>query len=64
MSSHLVLASITTTIWSFYAAMLLMGAGYSFAGNVPSVYLITGWFGRMSARVIGFYFWISKMEVY
>jgi MFS family permease len=55
------LASITTTIWSFYAAMLLMGAGYSFAGNVPSVYLITGWFGRMSARVIGFYLMIGAL---
>lgn len=55
------LASITTTIWSFYAAMLLMGAGYSFAGNVPSVYLITGWFGRMSARTIGFYLMIGAL---
>jgi MFS family permease len=55
------LASITTTVWSFYAAMLLMGAGYSFAGNVPSVYLITGWFGRMSARIIGFYLMVGAL---
>jgi MFS family permease len=29
--------------------------GYSLAGNVPAVYLIAGWYGRGSARIIGFY---------
>jgi MFS family permease len=54
-------ASISNTIWVFYGAMLLMGMGYSFAGNVPSVYLITGWFGRKSARTIGLYLMVGAL---
>lgn len=48
-------SSVAHSILSFYFAMALLGLGYSFAGNVPGVYLIAGWFGRDSARVIGFY---------
>jgi MFS family permease len=55
------LASVSSTLIVFYIAMLLMGAGYSFAGNVPSVYLITGWFGKMSARTIGVYLMVGAL---
>jgi MFS family permease len=41
--------------------MTFLGVGYSFAGNVPSVYLITGWFGRRSARMIGIYLMLGAL---
>ncbi|MBS0278432.1 MAG: MFS transporter [Proteobacteria bacterium] len=46
---------------TFYAAMTLIGAGFSFGGTVPGVYLIVGWFERHSARVIGFYFMFGAL---
>jgi len=33
----------------------ILGAGYSFSGNVPAVYLIAGWFDRSAGRMIGIY---------
>ncbi len=49
------LASITDTLLMFYVAMTFLGAGYSFCGNVPAVYLIAGWFERGAGRMIGMY---------
>jgi MFS family permease len=49
------LASVSDSLWMFYAAMIALGVGYSLAGNVPAVYLIGGWYGRSAARIIGFY---------
>ena len=49
------LASITQTLLMFYVAMTFLGAGYSFSGNVPAVYLIAGWFERSAGRMIGIY---------
>jgi len=49
------LASVSESLLSFYIAMVFLGVGYSLAGNVPAVYLIAGWYGRGSARIIGFY---------
>ncbi len=49
------LASISHSLLLFYIAMTFLGVGYSFAGNVPSVYLIAGWFPGSAARVIGAY---------
>ncbi|HLG86642.1 MAG TPA: MFS transporter [Alphaproteobacteria bacterium] len=49
------LASISHSLLLFYIAMTLLGIGYSFAGNVPSVYLIAGWFQRRAPRMIGAY---------
>lgn len=46
---------------SFYGAMTLIGAGFSFSGTVPGVYLIVGWFKRYSARIIGFYFMFGAL---
>jgi len=55
------LASLSHSLTAFYLAMLLLGLGYSFAGNVPGVYLIAGWFGRGSARVIGYYLMLGAL---
>jgi len=49
------LASISHSLLSFYIAMVFIGAGYSFSGNVPAVYLISGWFQGRAARMIGLY---------
>lgn len=55
------LASLSQSLTLFYIAMLLLGLGYSFAGNVPGVTLIAGWFGRGSARIIGFYMMLGAL---
>jgi MFS family permease len=49
------LASIAHSLLMFYLAMTFLGAGYSFSGNVPAVYLIAGWFEGSAARMIGIY---------
>lgn len=49
------LASVSPGIAGFYAAMLLVGAGYAFAGNIPSIFLLSGWFAGRAAPVIGLY---------
>jgi MFS family permease len=53
------LASITHSLLMFYVAMTFLGAGYSFSGNVASVYLIAGWFERSAGRMIGTYFMLG-----
>lgn len=50
-----VLTALLQNLWMFYLAMLLLGTGYSLAGNVPGVYLIAGSFPRHSSRMIGAY---------
>jgi MFS family permease len=55
------ISSITQGIFEFYIAMLFLGLGYSFAGNVPGIYLISGWFKRGSARVIGLYLMLGAL---
>ncbi len=55
------LSSISHTLLMFYIAMTFLGIGYSFAGNVPAVYLISGWFGRGSARIIGLYLMLGAL---
>jgi MFS family permease len=41
--------------------MILLGLGYSLAGNVPGVFLIAGWFTGNSSRVIGFYYMLGAL---
>jgi MFS family permease len=55
------LASASESLLQFYLAMVLLGLGYSFAGVVPAVYLITGWFGQRSARMIGIYYMLGAL---
>jgi MFS family permease len=55
------IASITQGILDFYVGMLFLGLGYSFAGNVPGVTLISGWFRRGTARVIGLYLMLGAL---
>jgi MFS family permease len=56
-----ILASLSQGIIAFYVAMTLLGLGYSFAGNVPGVYLISGWFKRGASRIIGFYMMLGAL---
>jgi MFS family permease len=49
------LASVTHSLLSFYIAMLLLGTGYSLAGNVPGIYVVASWFPQRAPRMIGFY---------
>jgi MFS family permease len=49
------LASTASGIPAFYLAMVLLGLGYSLAGNVPGVYLIASWFPQSTPRIIGAY---------
>lgn len=55
------LASVSDSLASFYVAMILLGTGYSLAGNVPAITLIAGWFTCGSARTIGFYLMLGAL---
>lgn len=55
------LASISSGIALFYTAMVFLGVGYSLAGNVPSVYLIGGWFQKSSSSMIGVYLMLGAL---
>lgn len=55
------LASVSSSLQAFYAAMVLLGTGYSLAGNVPAVSLIAGWFTCGSARTIGLYLMLGAL---
>jgi MFS family permease len=55
------IAAIAQGIFDFYVAMFFLGLGYSLAGNVPGIYLISGWFRRGSARVIGLYLMLGAL---
>jgi MFS family permease len=55
------LASISQSIAIFYVAMVLIGIGYSLAGNVPGVALIAVWFEQGSSRIIGFYLMLGAL---
>lgn len=55
------LCSVSHSLFSFYVGMGFLGIGYSFAGNVPGVYLIAGWFKQQSARFIGYYFMLGAL---
>ncbi|MDE1145906.1 MAG: MFS transporter [Azospirillaceae bacterium] len=53
------LASFTHGLMTFYAAMLLLGLGYSLSGNVPAIYAIACWFPRRAPRMMGIYLMIG-----
>jgi len=53
------LASISHSLLVFDVAIVLVGTGFTFVGNVPGVFWIAAWFGRGSARVIGIYMMIG-----
>ena len=40
---------------AFYAAMALVGGGFTLCANITGVYVIAGWFRPTSARMIGIY---------
>ena len=56
-----VLASVADSIGAFYAAMILLGVGFSMAGNVPGVALIAAWFEEGSSRRIGYYLMLGAV---
>lgn len=49
------LASVGSSLASFYAAMLLVGLGYAFAGNIAAIFLLSNWFPNRPALAIGLY---------
>jgi cyanate permease len=49
------LAAAAHGLLSFYLAMVLLGIGYSLAGNVPAIYVIAAWFPQTAPRTIGAY---------
>lgn len=53
------LAAVSTSLWVFYGAMILLGLGYALGGNVPAIYLLAAWFPTRSARIIGLYLMIG-----
>ena len=42
-------------LWVFYAAMALLGIGFTLGANIPGVFLLAGWFPQRAARMIGIY---------
>lgn len=55
------LAASAHGIPTFYAAMILLGVGFSLAGNVPGVALIAAWFEESSSRTIGYYLMLGAV---
>lgn len=61
LTAGFVLASVADSILAFYAAMILLGVGFSMAGNVPGVALIATWFEEGSSRRIGYYLMLGAV---
>lgn len=55
------LASVSHSLIVFDIAIAMLGAGYTFAGNVPGVILIAQWFERGSARIVGIYLMVGAL---
>jgi MFS family permease len=53
------LASISQTLAVFDIAIVLVGSGFTFVGNVPGVFWIAAWFEGGAARMIGIYMMIG-----
>jgi MFS family permease len=59
--SGFALASIAQTLAVFDVAIILVGVGFTFVGNVPGVFLLAAWFDRGSARAIGLYMMLGAL---
>jgi MFS family permease len=55
------LASVSHSLLIFDLAIAMLGAGYTFAGNIPGVILIAQWFERGSARLVGIYLMLGAL---
>ena len=55
------LASVSHSLILFDIAIAMIGAGYSFAGNIPGVILIAQWFEHGSARIVGIYLMVGAL---
>jgi len=55
------LAANAHGLFMFYTAMILLGVGFSMAGNVPGVALIAAWFEQSSSRTIGYYLMLGAV---
>jgi MFS family permease len=54
-------ASLSQDIVVFDLAIILVGMGFTFAGNVPGVFWIAAWFERGAARAIGIYMMVGAL---
>lgn len=50
------LAAGSYSLMAFYLAMILLGTGFTLAGNIPGVYVVASWFPKTSPRMLGIYF--------
>ncbi len=50
------IAALSHGIAAFFAAVCLMGAGFSLLAPVPGMFLLPRWFPENAPRIIGFYF--------
>src|ERR1700754_5094990 len=55
------LASVSHSLILFDIAIAMIGAGYTFAGNIPGVILIAQWFEHGSARIVGIYLMVGAL---
>jgi MFS family permease len=55
------IAAASHSLLVFDIAIAMMGAGYTFAGNIPGVILIADWFERGSARMVGIYLMLGAL---
>jgi MFS family permease len=55
------LASVSHSLLIFDVSIAILGAGYTFAGNIPGVILIAQWFERGSARLVGIYLMVGAL---
>lgn len=55
------LASVSHSLLVFDISIAMLGAGYTFAGNIPGVILIAQWFERGSARLVGIYLMLGAL---
>ena len=61
LTAGFLIASVSQSLWLFFAAMVCLGVGFTLSGNVPGVYLLAGWFERGSSRIIGYYFMLGAL---
>lgn len=55
------LASVSHSLIVFDIAIAMLGAGYTFTGNIPGVILIAQWFDKGSARIVGIYLMVGAL---
>ena len=61
LAAGFLLASVATSLATFYAAAALFGVAFSLVANASGTYLIANWFGERAGRTIGLYMMVGSL---